>query len=243
MILYDEFIKGGPVMWPILLLSVGTIACGLERTLFWINLLRQEQEVVNQVVQAARHDLHEAETIAERSKNLPIGRFLLAPLRLRQPNPDTFRLAMETAADQEFIQMRKGDKFLETVVALAPLLGLLGTVTGLINTFSNLVVGGGATSEQATQAAAGIGEALLTTAAGMIVAIIALIVFRILVVLQSQQMDYFLTVGSQLELIYRQCWYEPRFQGQEVEDGVLYHEAETEDRSSLAESGVVSHAV
>jgi biopolymer transport protein ExbB len=105
--------------------------------------------------------------------------------------------------------MRKGDKLLETVIAVAPLLGLLGTVTGLILTFSNLNIGGGGGTEQATAAAAGIGEALITTASGMVVAIMALLVFRMLVSLQSQQMDYFTKVGTQLELIYRQCWYEP----------------------------------
>jgi biopolymer transport protein ExbB len=109
--------------------------------------------------------------------------------------------------------MRKGDKLLETTVAVAPLLGLLGTVTGLISTFASLNIGGGGTTEQATQAAGGIGEALITTAAGMIVAIMALLVYRVMVTLQSHQVDYFSEVGSELELIYRQVWYEPS-QGQ-----------------------------
>jgi len=160
------------------------------------------------VLAAARFDLAKAANIAYQAQSLPIGRFLLAPLKLNQPTPETFRLAMEAAGDKEFTQMRKGDKLLETVVALAPLLGLLGTVTGLIGTFNNLNIGGGTTAE-ATRAAAGIGEALITTAAGMIVAITALIFFRIFVSLQSQQIDYFSEVGSELELIYRQTWYEP----------------------------------
>ncbi len=67
----------------------------------------------------------------------------------------------------------------------------------------------GGSSADATRAAAGIGEALTATAAGMIVAIIALFFFRIFVSLQSQQMDYFSRIGSDLELIYRQVWYEP----------------------------------
>ena len=62
----------------------------------------------------------------------------------------------------------------------------------------------------ATAAAAGIGEALITTAAGMVVAIMALLVFRVMVTLQSKQMDYFLETGNELELIYRQYWYEPQ---------------------------------
>lgn len=207
--LFSLLVKGGPVMIPIVGLSVLTIACGLERGWFWYQLLSQEDRIVHEVLDAARYDLERAAAIAERARDLPIGRFLLAPLRLRQPTPETFRLAMEAAGDKEFVRMRKGDKLLETVVAVAPLLGLLGTVTGLIITFGNLNVGGGGTGEQTTRAAAGIGEALITTAGGMVVAIIALLIYRVLVSFQSNQIDYFSEVGSELELIYRQVWYEP----------------------------------
>ncbi len=191
-------------MWPLLGLSVATIACALERAWFWFQLLTKENRIVHDVLEAARYDLNKAAAIAEQAQNLPIGRFLLAPLRLRYPTPETFRLAMEAVGDKEFIKMRKGDKLLETVVALAPLLGLLGTVTGLINTFNNLELGsGGRGSENATQ---GIGEALIATATGMIVAITALVFFRMSVSLQAQQVDYFSSAGTDLELIYRQFW-------------------------------------
>ncbi|NCJ07347.1 MotA/TolQ/ExbB proton channel family protein [Synechococcales cyanobacterium C] len=210
--LYDLIISGGVVMWPLLLLSVLTLACAMDRAWFWFRLLSQESKIVHDVLHAARHDLNGAAAIADRTQSLPIGRYLRAPLRLRQPTPETFRLALESAGDKEFIQMRKGDKLLETIIAVAPLLGLLGTVTGLIATFSSLNIGGGGTSEQATAAAAGIGEALLTTAAGMVVAIMALLVFRTFVTLQARQMDYFSEVGNELELIYRQFWYEPHLE-------------------------------
>ncbi len=202
-------------MVPILGCSVLTIATALERSLFWTQLLRREDQVVTDVLDAARRDLTQAAAIAAQAQDLPIGRFLLAPLRLKQPSPDTFRLAMETTGDREFVKMRKGDKLLETIVAVAPLLGLLGTVTGLIATFGNLNIGGGGSGDQATAAAAGIGEALITTAAGMVVAIVALLVFRVLVTLQSQQIDYFSDAGNELELIYRQYWYEPAQNGGE----------------------------
>ncbi|WNZ25088.1 MotA/TolQ/ExbB proton channel family protein [Leptolyngbya sp. NK1-12] len=205
-----ELVKaGGPVMIPIVGLSVATIACALERAWFWYQLVSQEDRIVHDVLAAARYNLEDARAIAESAQHLAIGRFLLAPLKLRQPSPETFRLAMEAAGDKEFVQMRRGDKLLETVVAVSPLLGLLGTVTGLIATFSSLNIGGGGTTEQATKAAGGIGEALITTAAGMIVAILALLVYRVMVTLQARQIDYFSEVGSELELIYRQIWYEP----------------------------------
>ncbi|MBF2000856.1 MAG: MotA/TolQ/ExbB proton channel family protein [Synechococcales cyanobacterium C42_A2020_086] len=207
--LLDLAIRGGPVMIPIIGFSVATIAAALERSWFWYQLLSQEDRIVHDVLAAARYSLEDAKAIAESAQHLPIGRFLLAPLKLKQPTPETFRLAMEAAGDKEFVRMRKGDKLLETVVAVSPLLGLLGTVTGLIMTFGSLTIGGGGTTEQATQAAAGIGEALITTAAGMIVAIMALLIYRVLVTLQAGQVDYFSEVGSELELIYRQVWYEP----------------------------------
>lgn len=120
-----------------------------------------------------RYDLAKPTAIATSAQTLPIGRFLLAPLKLKNPTPETFRLALEAASDKEFIKMRKGDKLLEIVVALGPLLGLLGTVAGLIRSFGNLDIGNSSNNnDQATQ---GIGEALIATATGMIVAITALV--------------------------------------------------------------------
>jgi biopolymer transport protein ExbB len=209
-IVYDLFRAGGLTMWPLLFLSISTMACALERTAFWFRLLTRENLIVRDVLAASRFDLDKALAIAYEAKYLPIGRFLLAPLKLQTPTPETFRLAMEAAGDKEFIKMRRGDKLLETVVALAPLLGLLGTVTGLITTFGNLTVGGGNVSQGATKAAEGIGEALISTATGMIVAIIALLILQVMVSLQAKQVDYFTEVGSELELIYRQVWWERR---------------------------------
>lgn len=203
---FDFLVKGGPVMVPIVGASVFTVACALERATFWTDLLKREGKVVAEVLDAARQDLEGAAAIAARARDLPIGRFLLAPLSLKRLSPETFRLALENAGDKEFVKMRKGDKLLETVVAVAPLLGLLGTVTGLINTFNNLNIGGGGGGAGATEAAGGIGEALITTAAGMVVAILALLVLRTMVTLQAQQMDYFSEAGNELELIYREYW-------------------------------------
>lgn len=207
--LFELVAKGGPVMIPLVGLSVATFACAMERGVFWTRVLQTERKVAHDVLEAARYSLTEAREIAERAQSNPLGRFLLAPLKLNHPTPETFRLALEAAGDKEFVEMRKGDKLLESVVGIAPLLGLLGTVTGLIVTFINLNIGGAGSAADTSKAAAGIGEALITTAGGMIVAIIALSFFRIFVTLQAQQVDFFAKVGTELELIYRQVWYEP----------------------------------
>lgn len=208
--LYELAVKGGPVMIPMTALSIATLTCGLERGLFWARLLVTETKIAYDVLSTAKYSLANARKIARRSGDLPIGRFLYAPLRLNRPTPETFRLALETTAEEEFAKMRKGDSIFESTIAISPLLGLLGTVTGLIRTFLNLNIGSGtAGTADLGKAAAGIGEALVTTAAGMIVAIIALVFLRLFVTLQTQQMDYFTNLGGELELIYRQCWYEP----------------------------------
>jgi biopolymer transport protein ExbB len=205
---YEFLSKGGPVMVPVVGLSVLTLACTLERTWFWWHTLRGEQRLVRQILDAALDDFGRARGLAEAAQDMPIGRFLWAPLQLTEPEPETFRLALEAGAEREFAQMRRGDKLLESIVGIAPLLGLLGTVTGLIETFFNLKIGGGGTGADTSKAALGIAEALITTAAGMLVAVITLAVFRICVTLQAGQIDYFANVGNELELIYRQRWSE-----------------------------------
>jgi biopolymer transport protein ExbB len=220
--IYTLVQQGGVFMWPLLGLSVMTIATALERAGFWLQLISHEDRIVHDVLDAAHHSLDDAAKIAYQARNLAIGRFLFATLRLSDSSPETFHLAMEAAAEREFIQMHKGDKLLETVVGIAPLLGLLGTVTGLMTTFGNLNLGGGsAATSGLSKAAAGIGEALITTAAGMFVAILALVFFRIFVTLQAKQMDYFNTVGNQLELIYRHVWCEDRdYRSTQVTSGI-----------------------
>lgn len=210
--------EGGPVMIPMVGLSVATIAIGVERAIFWVNLLRKEDQIAHDVLDAAQYDLEEAAAIAARAQDKPIARFLLAALRLRNSSPETIRLALETAGDEEFVQMRQGDKLLETVVGIAPLLGLLGTVTGLILTFINLKIGGGGSSVDTSKAASGIGEALITTATGMVVAIMALFILRLCVTIRGKQVDYFSKVGGRFELIYRRFWYEPIHNGNELHD-------------------------
>lgn len=194
-------------MIPIVGLSVVAMAYALERAVFWFRLLRDEKRVARTVLETARFDLRAAETIAAKAQDSAIGRFLLAPLKLRNATPEAFHRALDTAADQEFATMRRGDQLFETVIGLAPLLGLLGTVASLMQTFRNADFGG--ENADLNPIAARIGEALIPTVSGLLVAVLALIVYRILVFLQANQINYFARVGSELELIHRQVWYEP----------------------------------
>jgi biopolymer transport protein ExbB len=147
--------------------------------------------------------------LARQSSNQPIGRFLYTPLKLASQEPEVFRLALEASADEELTSMRRGDKVLEAVIALAPLLGLLGTVLGLINSLRSIRLGDIGTASTAG-VTLGISQALIATATGLIVAITALAFYRLFQAFLFHQARLFHRAGNELELTYRQSWHQPR---------------------------------
>ncbi|MGD1912638.1 MAG: MotA/TolQ/ExbB proton channel family protein [Rivularia sp. (in: cyanobacteria)] len=191
-------------MFPLLIISIVTLAYAMQRVLSWLKLVVQERQVVQDVLTIAQYDLDRAEDIATDSDDLAIGRFLSAPLKLNNPTPENFHLAVQAAADKELIDIGGNDKLLESVIIIAPLLGILGTAGGLITTFMTLRNGG-----DASGAADTILQALISGATGIAIAIMAFACFRFLVMLRARRVDYFATVGNQLELIYLHLWNQP----------------------------------
>jgi biopolymer transport protein ExbB len=220
-IIYDLIHKGGPIMWVLLGLSILTLTCAFERGYFWWQLISQEDKICRDVLDTAQSDLMEASLVAYQGKHLAIGRFLLIPLQLNSPNPNTFQLAIKSSMERELVEMRKGNKLLETVVVISPFLGLLGTVVKIITSFNNVDLGNLAGGELLKKLLNMIGETLTFTAIGMAIAIMAYICLQIFTTLQSQQRDYFQNVGNQLELIYRDVWFDnPRFKDMGFSDMV-----------------------
>jgi biopolymer transport protein ExbB len=201
----ELFQKGGPAMWPLLALSILSLGTIIERLWFWFSVMAQEKALVDEILETAYQDWTTATEIARGATNRPIGRFLYAPLRLKTPDPESFRLALEASADDELGSMRRGDKILEAVIAISPLLGLLGTVLGLIRSLRNIRLGDLA-SGSASGVTLGISEALISTATGMIIAIITLAFYRLFQVLLFDQTQIFRRAGNELELLYRQFW-------------------------------------
>lgn len=201
----ELFQKGGPTMYPLLFLSFLSLTVIIERLWFWFGVLTKERETVSRVLDAARRDWTVAAEVSRQANDQPIGRFLHTPLQLKTPDPDTFRLALEATADDELASMRRGDKVLEAVIALAPLLGLLGTVIGLIIALRDINIGdiGGASTRGVTT---GIGEALISTAFGLVVAVTSLTFYRLFQAFLFIQIKIFRRAGNELELLYRQDW-------------------------------------
>ena len=197
--------KGGVAIWPLLFLSIIAIGTIIERLWFWSRVLVKEEQILNTIMDAAMTNWGKAGEIASRYRQHPLGELLNTPLQLENPDPEVFHLALETGADDELALMRKGDKVLEGVIALSPLLGLLGTVLGLIRSLGSISISDLGTAST-TGVTLGIGESLISTAVGLIVAIISVVFYRLFQAFWFNQVRIFRKAASDLEVIYRQRW-------------------------------------
>jgi biopolymer transport protein ExbB len=195
------FKSGGIVMFPLLGLSIYSLAIILERSLFWFKTSQKQNQVIKQVLSLYRDDPDAASKMLQRHLNLPIARIFAVALSLERSTPQKFNLALESAAQAEIPLLKRFNNSLETVIGVAPLLGLLGTVLGLITSLSSLKLGD-IESSQTAGVTAGIGEALISTAAGLVVAIFTLFFASIFRGLYLQQIALIQEVGGQLELIH-----------------------------------------
>ncbi|EKQ69514.1 biopolymer transport protein [Leptolyngbyaceae cyanobacterium JSC-12] len=196
------FAAGGFVMYPLLGFSILAGALILERIIFWVRIAYRQDRLVREVLVLYGKSPRAAYMLLERNADMPIARIFLAALELDCPNPEEFRLALESAAQAEIPLLKRFNTIFETIISLSPLLGLLGTVLGLIRSFASLKVGqlgGGETLE----VSAGISEALVSTATGLIVAIFALLFANTFRGLYLRQIALIQEYGGQLELLYR----------------------------------------
>jgi len=189
-------------MIPLLGLSLLATALILERILFWRRILRRQDRIVREVLALYRRSSKAALQKLEEHTDLPIARIFLAALELEQATPEEFRLALESAAQAEIPLLKRFNTLFETVISVAPLLGLLGTILGLITSFASLRLGdlGGTQTGGVT---AGISEALISTALGLIVAIFTLLFANTFRGLYLRQIALIQEYGGQLELLHR----------------------------------------
>lgn len=174
-IVFEFFTKGGPVMWPILASAMVAVAVVGERTFWWLRESRKrDPQKLEQVLAALENgDVAAARKTSEGSEDAVI-RAIRHGLGHVGHAHSSLLGALQLAAG---IELKRAGRFLmvmDTLVTLAPLLGLLGTVTGLMRAFLNI----GSAELSVTAVTGGIGEALIATACGLGIAILALIPFN-----------------------------------------------------------------
>ncbi len=201
----DLFASGGVVMFPLLAFSVLAIALILERIIFWQQLIKRQRPMVREFLYLYPRDFQSAFYKLEQNSDLPMARIFLAALELEQPTPDEFRLALESAAQAELPTLKRFSTFFETVINVSPLLGLLGTILGLIQVFGSLKLGdiGGTKTLGVT---GGISEALISTASGLCVALFTLLCANTFRGLYRRQLALIQEYGGKLELLYRRYY-------------------------------------
>lgn len=196
--MHDLFVKGGPLMWPLLACSVVSLTAVIDRLFFWFREARRRdasrQARVFRLTEEACFD----EALADRGgRPNTVVRVLLAGLADREHG---LTEAMAVAASDEIARMKQGMGVLDTIITMAPLLGILGTVTGIIQSFDLL---GMTHIADPRGVADGIGQALITTAAGLAIAIATLVPYNYFVSRVQRETRRLEQVTTQFELAYR----------------------------------------
>lgn len=174
---FDLFIEGGPVMWPLLVCAILSVAVMLERFIFINRAAASNEELTEQVREhLTRGRVNEALELCEQTPG-PVAALLANGIRNRNLDADSIERAMEELALRETPLLYRRLGVLDTIITIAPLLGLLGTVTGMMSTF-NVVQSAG--QNNPTAITGGIAEALIATACGLAIAIITLVGYNYL---------------------------------------------------------------
>lgn len=173
----ELIIKGGPIMWPLLACSMATVTIVVERMLFWLRVTTgRNQSQINRIFELTEKGNFETLINEADEPNCCMTcRVLTIGLSHRK-----YGLAenLEAGAEIEIAAMKRGLSILDTIITLAPLLGILGTVSGIIISFDLLGASG---IEDPKAVTGGIAQALITTAAGLTVAIITLLPYNVLI--------------------------------------------------------------
>ena len=175
--MFDLLIKGGVFIYPIILCSIIALAVFIER--LW--LLRRKRVIPSEFIRQIE-DMLRKQKISDaiflcQGDSSSIARIFLAGLKSSGRGMWLVKEAIEERGGREAVILEKHVNILSTIANLTPLLGLLGTVSGMIKTFNVISVQG---VGNPAPLAGGIAEALITTASGLCIAIPTLVCYRIL---------------------------------------------------------------
>lgn len=195
----ELFKHGGPIMWPILVVSFLMITVAIERVMFiFRENSRRTPELVDKMLERVESDdIDGAVEMGKKSQDY-VARILVYALTHREHSLGN---AFTRAANQEMQRFGQGLPTLDTCVTAAPLLGLLGTVTGMMGTFAALNSGSGDIGSAATKITGGVAEALIATMCGLAIAIMGLLPFNYLNARQEEVRHEIEDASNSLEII------------------------------------------
>jgi biopolymer transport protein ExbB len=171
-------LKGGVVMIPIALLSVIALALMAERAVYFLGIRERGEGLHVRILELVRTGNNPAALDELKRTRAPEAQVLLAGLKARAEGQasETVNLRMQAQALKNTAELERNVAFLSSIASLSTLLGLLGTVTGMLRAFLNLRISG---ISDPARLAGGISEALITTVGGLCVAIPCLLAFHV----------------------------------------------------------------
>ena len=171
--MWSVFESGGFVMLPLLLCSLLSLYCAIERVIFWSNIKWHNDNTKESIIPHYLNSSSSFINFLTDDKTYPLFSILIKAIKYDKCSDESFHLALSSALQSEMPVLKKHTNIFSTIITISPLLGLLGTVLGLIDSFSLINIGqAGGNNIEVT---GGISEALISTAAGLIVAIISLV--------------------------------------------------------------------
>jgi len=193
----EFFIKGGPIMWPLLICSILSLAVTFERARFWWQVTRlKDGSLLDTIFERVEQGDHRGALASGTEIRGIEGRVLMAGLANHDHG---LKESMEAEAVEQIEQMNRGMNILDTIITMAPLLGILGTVLGIIESFDLLSLSG---IQDPKAVIGGISQALITTASGLTVALVTLIPFNYYTVRVERATRRLEKTGTRFELAY-----------------------------------------
>ena len=205
--MFDLFKSGGIVMWPLLLISITSLACIFERIAYWKDVIKKNDSKLMITVEKYSTISSMDFTKQNEISSIPLEKVLLDSLKiidrslLTDKNSIDLKLALEISIQSIQSEFGKFSNLFSTIITVSPLLGLLGTVLGLINSFSFIKLGESGVNAQ--EVTGGISEALISTATGLIIAIITLIFSNYFNSLWRKQNSILNQYCGRFEMLYR----------------------------------------
>jgi len=198
----NEFISaGGPFMWPLLACSVLIISISIEKSWFLKNRLVAPKGLSKQIKNLLENDLMTKKQSIEISSLSSLGFLLISCIKYKNLPRENLESKIEEKALEVKYNLERRLSMLGTIATVSPLLGLLGTVVGMITAFTGLTESSGANPDLL---AAGISQALITTAFGLLIAVPGLVLHRyfeqkityLLITLQKEVSEFIDTINK-----------------------------------------------
>lgn len=168
----DYFIKGGACMWPLLACSIAAVVIGIERYIYYKEHITPKHFNFDFALLMNEFELEKAQSLAKQTKG-DTASLAVEIMEIKENLGPRLESIVYAKADRYIENLEENLRFLNIIIGISPMLGLLGTITGMMGSFNAL----NERSANPMAVTSGIGEALITTVFGLIISMVAMCIY------------------------------------------------------------------